>query len=385
MSLQKFLNRLYFFKSQTYFIFHICIYDDPQIITQSSKYYFMKHISSLMTGFLIFFSISVLQAQKTEKIDRVDFFKDERPIEMKISTDIKALLAEKKEGNYVKASVAFKMPDRELIREIIQVRPRGIFRKQNCNLASLMLEFRNEEISQLSSLKKLKMVGGCSKSSGDEQLVLKEYLVYKIYNLFTEMSLNVRLVKTDYNDSRGKMKDYTQYAFLIEDIDDMAKRNGCMEKENSQYHPERTNREHTTLVSVFQYMIGNTDWSIPYYHNIKLLVPKNDTNSFPYAVPYDFDVTGFVNAYYASPPPELGISSVTERVYRGFPRTIEEIEETVKNFIQKKDQIYSMINEFELLSNSSKKEMLNFLDDFYFLVNNKKNLQRIFIDNARSG
>jgi hypothetical protein len=345
----------------------------------------MKHISSLLTGFLMFFSISVLQAQKTEKIDRVAFFKNERPIEMKISTDIKALLAEKKDGNYVTASVAFKMPDRELIRENIQVRPRGIFRKQNCNLASLMLEFRNEETSQLSSLKKLKMVGGCSKSSGDEQLVLKEYLVYKIYNIFTEMSLNVRLVKTDYNDSRGKMKDYTQYAFLIEDIDDMAKRNNCQEKETTQYHPERTNREHTTLVSVFQYMIGNTDWSIPYYHNIKLLVPKKDTNSFPFAVPYDFDVTGFVNAHYATPPPELGISSVTERVYRGFPRTIGEIEETVNQFIQKKDQIYSMINDFELLSNSSKKEMLNFLDDFYNMINNKKNLQRIFIDNARSG
>lgn len=332
----------------------------------------------------IFLSPIGIDAQKN-KIDREAFFKDDRVIEMKLTTNIKQLIAEKKTDNFVDASVSMKFSDSLIIHEKIQIKPRGIFRKANCNMASLLFEFRNEGAPILSSLKKLKLVGGCSNSTVDEQLVLKEYMIYKIYNLFTEMSLRVRLLKIEYNDSEKRYKPYTQYAFLIEDIDDMAKRNNGQEKENYNYHPENTQRAQTTLVSFFQYMIGNTDWSITYYHNIKLIVPKADTTKLPYVIAYDFDVTGFVNAAYAVPPPELNLNSVTERLYRGFPRTIEEIEETANLFLQKEKTIYSMIENFEFFSKFSKKEMSRFLDDFFITLKNKKNFKKIFIDNARSG
>jgi hypothetical protein len=250
-------------------------------------------------------------------------------------------------------------------------------------MASLLLDFKTPGSPKLSSLNKLKMVGGCGKTKSDEQNILKEYLVYKIYNLFTEMSFRVRLLNVKYVDSRGKSKSFTQYAYVIEDVDDLAKRNGCREKKGKSYKSEETDRDMMTLVGVFQFMIGNTDWSIPNYHNVKLLGPKNDSLAVPFVVPYDFDYSGFVNTAYAVPTDELGLYGVTERLYRGFPRTMQEIETMADVFIQKEEQVKAIINNFSLCDTKVKKHMISYVESFYQIMRNKKQLKSIFVDNAR--
>ena len=133
-----------------------------------------------------------------------------------------------------------------------------------------------------------------------EQFLLKEYIIYKIYNLLTPMSYRVRLIKMNYEDVNGKKKAMSQYAFFIEDIKAMAKRNKCKEYTKGKVTTEGTNRAQMTLVSVFEYMIGNTDWAVPVNHNIRLIYPKADSTAAPYAIAYDFDFSGLVNADYAS-------------------------------------------------------------------------------------
>ena len=98
----------------------------------------------------------------------------------------------------------------------------------------------------------------------------------------------------------------------------MAKRNSCRELENVAINTEQTERKQMTLVALFEYMIGNTDWSVPAYHNIKLMQDRKNPESIPFAVPYDLNHCGFVNAPYAVPPEELGIETVKDRMYRGF-------------------------------------------------------------------
>ena len=51
------------------------------------------------------------------------------------------------------------------------------------------------------------------------------------------------------------------------------------------------------LLGVFQYFIGNTDWWMPRRHNIAVLTVEDST----YAVPFDFDLSGAVDAPYAKP------------------------------------------------------------------------------------
>jgi hypothetical protein len=146
---------------------------------------------------------------------------------------------------------------------------------------------------------------------------------------------------------------------------------------------EETNREHTTLVALFEYMISNYDWNVPARHNVKLIVPKDTPQARPYLVPYDFDYSGAVNSLYADPPPDLGIKKVTDRLYRGFPRTMPELKAALALFTEREQAIYKLIQDFPLLKNTGKNEMTEFIKSFYQLVKDDASIQRLFIDGAR--
>lgn len=327
----------------------------------------------IIPGFILY-----LNAYAQPLINRQQFFLDERLIGVTLTTDIKKLRNEKKIPAYQPAKIIMHFPDSAVITEDVLIQPRGEFRKLTCDIASLMINFRTPSSPKLSPLKRLKFVGGCSSSMRDEELLLKEYLVYKTYNFITNMSFRVRLLHVTYNDSKLKTKSYKQYAFLIEDTDDMAKRNNCIEIQNRKFGDQATNRYQMTLVNIFQYMIGNTDWSILNYHNIKLMAPKNDTFALPYLVPYDFDYCGFVNPPYAVPDEQFGNKTVTERVYRGYPRSSNELSEAITIFNQKKESILLYVNQFPFLNIKTKRLIVSFLDDFYDTINSKNAIRSIF-------
>ena len=341
----------------------------------------MKKIKSLLV--ILFVVLAMPAISQSPAIDSIKFFTDEGLIEVTLTTDIRELQTAKGEEVYQPASISCRFPDSSVINENIRIAARGHFRRETCTIPPLLLNFHNETSHKLSSLGKLKLVIGCGTSSADEQLILKEYLSYKIYNLLEEKSFRVRLVRVNYHDTRNKLKPFSQYAFFIEDDHDMAERNGCEKKDKAQYLSESTNREMMTMVAVFEYMISNGDWSVPNNHNTKLIFKKNE-QSLPYVVPYDFDHSGFVNAGYAVPNELLGTEKVTERVYRGFPRTMEELQRVFETYRNKKDAVTSLIMNFSLLAAKSRKEAVEYLNEFYFTINNKKQVQSIFIDNART-
>jgi hypothetical protein len=163
----------------------------------------------------------------------------------------------------------------------------------------------------------------------------------------------------------------------------MAKRNDMVERKRNVSHTEETDRRQMTRVALFEYMIANSDWSVPVRHNIKLIVSKSDTNSVSYAVPYDFDHSGLVKTDYALPPPQLNITDVTQRSYRGFPRSMEELQEAADEFLQQKEKIYKLISEFDLLSSGTRSEMISFLNGFFDIMTKPKDIKAEFIMNAR--
>jgi hypothetical protein len=124
-------------------------------------------------------------------------------------------------------------------------------------------------------------------------------------------------------------------------------------------------------------MVGNTDWTVGNYHNIKLLVPKTDTLSAPLIVPYDFDYTGVVDASYAVPDEQLGTTSVKERVYRGPVRNLFELQQAADIFKEKKERIIYYINNFPLLGSGTKRTVISYLEDFYKIINNKNQLRNL--------
>jgi hypothetical protein len=209
-------------------------------------------------------------------------------------------------------------------------------------------------------------------------------MIYKIYNLLEEKSFRARLVRVTYTDSKGKMKPITQYSYMLEDVEDMAERNGCVtEGKKMSFQIEETDPVLMNKVDIFEYMIANIDWSVPANHNIKVIFPKDDVTAKGLTVPYDFDNAGLVNAYYATPNELLGATSVTERIYRGFPRKIELIQGNLAIFEKQKENILSLVRNFDLLKAKTKSEMTDYINSFYRIIGDKNQVQNTFILNAR--
>jgi hypothetical protein len=320
---------------------------------------------------------------QTSRIDRVAFFKDTSVIKLTLVANMnRVLVNHKKNGYNIKASLLTTLADGSPVNEPVVLDVRGHYRMENCYIPPIRLKFNNSEHSVFSTWKPLKLVSECKLSRENEQYILKEYLAYKMYNLLTDMSFRVRLMNLTFQDSAGKRKPITEYAFLLEDIKDLAKRNDCVEWKGAKRNTEGTHRKQMTLVAIFEYMIGNTDWAVSVNHNIKLIIPVKDTTGRPYAVPYDFDYSGLVNTDYAVPDERLEIDNVRQRLYRGYPRSMGELEEILNLFNQQKANIYALVNHFDLLTKSSKDEIIQYLDDFYATLSRPNEVKSIFIDNA---
>ncbi len=336
-------------------------------------------------GLVFLLGIAGIQPAKGQQVfDAKTFFTNDTVLQVTLSTNIRNLTSGKIKTEEQKAMFTVSLPGGTTFTEEIRVRPRGVMRRKICNLPPLKLNFNNPASTRLKSLKSLKLVNCCHGGSNDEQLLLKEYLIYKMFNLLTDKSFRARLLYMTYEDSAGRKKTNSQYAFFVEDVDAMAKRNNCLELNNRTLNSSATDREQMTLIAIFQYMVGNTDWSVPNNQNIKLILPKDKTNGQPFVVPYDFDYAGLVNADYAAPAEILPIESVKQRLYRGFARTMDELKTVIQLFNQQKESIYALVNNCEPLKSGSKKEIINYLDEFYATINNDKKVHADFIQNARS-
>jgi len=127
-------------------------------------------------------------------------------------------------------------------------------------------------------------------------------------------------------------------------------------------------------VAVFEYMIGNSDWSVPYLHNIKLL----DKTTYITAVPYDFDHSGIIEAKYAHPPQALNLYSVRERIYRGITYSPAVYQQVFDNFRRVKPQIYALYENNPQLEKGYIKRTINYLDEFYKTIDNPKSIKEVF-------
>jgi hypothetical protein len=342
----------------------------------------MKPFASVLL-LLVIFSVNVSVAQKT--VDKKAFFKDTSVVNATLSMNFKKILAEKnKIGEIFPANFSAKVNDTLSISDPVSLEVRGHFRRGYCYLPPLKMIFKDHPGTAFYSLKSLKLVSSCMSTDQDDQNLLKEYMCYKIYNQITDKSFRVRLLNMHYVDSSGKKKPIVRHAFLIEDIKQLAKRNDCEDWTDKKYQTERTDRRQMTMVAVFEYMIANTDWSVPVNHNIKLIHSSADSTSKPFVVPYDFDFSGLVNTSYSAPDERLNIESVRERLYRGFPRTMEELNIVLDVFKKQKDNIYASINNFNLLTPVTKQEMTKYLDEFYQTIKNPARVKEVFITNART-
>lgn len=212
----------------------------------------------------------------------------------------------------------------------IMLSPRGLTRrkKETCTFPPLRVEFSNKPVktSLFDDQKRLKLVTHCRTAAGHQQHVLLEFAAYRMFNLVSPAGLRARLGTFDYVEDSGKQVASSRVGFFVEDPDDAAKRNGLEEyRTPRQIRSSQLDPAAAAKAALFEYMIGNTDWSMrsgpagdTCCHNFRLFSATAATQTGLTPVPYDFDASGLVNAPYAVPAEMLQLQSVRDRRYRGY-------------------------------------------------------------------
>lgn len=305
----------------------------------------------------------------------VEFFNDTTMITGSLTSDYKYLKKNKMNTSYQPATLQIDTND-TTISYGVKIKTRGEFRRKECSFPPIKIKFAKKDFtgSSVENHNKVKWVTHCKPGKSNNDKVIEEYLIYKAYELLTSFSFRTRLMQITYLDSISKRKPETYYAFLIEDIDQVAFRNDAVEVDQGM-HPELADREMSTIMPLALYMIGFTDWSVLKLHNMKL-IQLNDNNRRPIPVPYDFDYSGLIDPSYAVPPEFLEIESVRERVYRGFCRLDGEWNEPRQLFLEKKEAILDLWRNESRLSAGVRKNDIRYLESFFEIVADDKLFER---------
>lgn len=277
------------------------------------------------------------------------------------------------------ALLTYHINDKDSINKKIKLKSRGEFRHGYCAFPPLSISLIIADSGNTKQVKteKIKVVTHCQ--YGNENYLFKEYLVYRLYNLLTEFSFRVRLAKIEYISTAKKSKIISSYCFLVEPFDLLTERTNTVEVNSASLIQRNMIPEMMNRVTIFNYMVGNTDWAVTYQHNCKTVKRNSsDDQGLGIPVPFDFDYSGLVNAHYATPAENLGLESVLQRRYLGLCRTEKEFSEALKEFSAKKNDFYLLISEFPYLNEKERKLMIDYLDEFYSLIDNANTIIKNF-------
>jgi len=331
-------------------------------------------------------------AARAEVSEAAPLFQDHEPLRMTLRTDIEWIRDERNDSVEVEGTLTFVDLDGTETTKPVDTRARGNFRrsKSNCNFPPLRLDFPRSEMegTLFEGQNRLKLVTPCHDGNDSYQnYVFDEYLAYRVLNTLTPYSFRVRLVEITYEDIEGDYDTRTKMGFLIEDDDRMAERLRATHQEVEQFHPLRSHAEYAVLVAMFNYLIGNTDWSPVFFHNVELI--RTEDGRF-LTVPYDFDTSGIVNARYATVDPSLHdrIRRVTQRLYRGFCRDELTWEVAASPFIEARSELEALVTDFaakgyEDFDDDDAEDMIEFFDDFYEDIRDAETFQDEIVADCR--
>jgi hypothetical protein len=328
------------------------------------------------------------QKQNTSE-KNISLFDSDELLEITLRFDLTGYLKKPSKGESFDADLTIHYSKTDSLNKKITIKYRGTSRYERCKFPPIQINFKKPVYVNSDSvkIKKLKLVNHCEQGTMYDEYILREYLVYRLFNVLTDTSFRVRLLKVNYIDTKRSRKPITQYGFFIEPIELLAERTNSFIVKTASLTQRNIVPNAIDRLAIFNYMIANWDWSIPGQHNVAVIKPiKYDNAGLGIAVPFDFDLTGVVNADYAIPPPGMEITTNRERLFSGICRSKEVFQEDLKIFLNKKEKFYSVINEFPYLNKSSKRDITIFLDQFFDQLEKPKsldNLVDLFLKNCK--
>ena len=307
--------------------------------------------------------------------DKKTIFDVESSVKISITSDIHHIVNNRE---IEKIPAKIQVTSEELSGEMEgSIEARGNFRrkKESCDFPPIRIRLKKGDVEKsiFRGNRNIKIVTHCKEKSNQFlQFMAREYTTYKIHNLISDYSFQVKMVEITYIDENEKAKPITSQAFIIEDVEYLAKRHDMKEFEGK-LTEDSIDHDNLLTTSVFQFMIGNTDWLIPFAKNLKFLRDKNKT----VLVPYDFDYTALVATDYS-----IGGNPVIlmppQRTYKGPCYEMDELQAEFNRFVDKKDEILDLISNSPYLKSKTKSEMKSYINEFYSIIKSEKKVEEYF-------
>ena len=332
----------------------------------------------------------LLLAPATCLADGLPLFASDEPLEITIEFPLRDVMRKAKDRPVVDGTASYRNADGSVTSLPVKMSTRGKSRLGVCRFPPLALSVKKKAAADtvFEGQKSLKIVTHCQSHTLYRSYLLQEYGIYKAFNALTDVSFRARLLNVTYRDSENESFEITEQAFFIEAIREVASRNGLERKKLATTKAGQLDPGYATLSAMFQFMIGNTDWSVRKApedsnccHNGRILGAAEQDSGWK-VVPYDFDQAGIVDAEYAAPAVELRLRSVRQRLWRGRCAHNEALEETIALFNDRREAIEGAL---QVPGMRSAKAAMKYIDRFYKVINDPKKLERSIVKRCLAG
>jgi len=321
------------------------------------KYFTVYILFNLL--FLFHFQNGIAQtANKPATI--FEYLAGEEAVKMTLEADMTTLLASRQVDEYYPALLT--LADGKSFQ--VKIKPKGKYRRKVAEVPPLKIKFTKKSLQAegLDTLNEVRLVLPCYDNILGDELIIREYLTYRMFEKLTGASVRARLVKLTLRDTHVEKSRKVMYAILLEDNEETAARlNGAIVEQYG-LPVDSTILYQTALVAMFEYMIGNTDWDISMMRNVRLV--RSAESGKILVIPYDFDFSGFVSAPYASPASESGLLTVRDRYLMANGINREALRRATQILKSAKPDLYAICRS-KLISRDSSLELMGYLDTFF--------------------
>ncbi|MFM8371824.1 MAG: hypothetical protein ACKOCO_05530 [Bacteroidota bacterium] len=316
-------------------------------------------ITSILTiiAFLFTLTSAIAQRKMTTIMEAIGQNEGER---VTIEMDLTTIMAQRNNDSYFPAAV---MTDNGLTFKA-EVRPRGKYRRKNAVYPPLKLKFKKKELiaAGMDTLNEIKLVLPAFDNSMGDELVIREYLAYKMFEKLSPVHVKARLIRLTIKDTHVEKSKKNMFAILVEDAEETAARYNGVEVEEYGISPDSLAANQAALMVMFEYMIGNTDWDISMMRNVRLL--RTQAGGKILSLPYDFDFSGLVSAPYASPSSDTGLKTVRDRFLMANGIKPDALKRAVMNIRKNRQALYDICRN-RFVSRETSDDMMLFLDTFF--------------------
>lgn len=315
---------------------------------------------------------------KQKKLPAPPLFASETPLAVTLTTNIKQIKKDKSaDAPWRTATLSYAGTDGKTVTLPVRIKTRGVWRLKHCDYPPIRIKVGDKagKGTLFADIDEPKLVTYCRNQDVYEQYVLQEAQIYRMNRVLTDVSHKVRIVRMSYADSATGQVEVTRYSFLVEDPAHVARRAGGVILEQKGAGPDDLDPAASATAFVFQYFIGNTDFSYAGLHNGEV-VALADGRNLP--VSYDFDFAGVINATYAGVDPSLRVKRVRDRQFRGYCAHQAAYPQALALFVAKREALSALYRDEigQLLPAGKVKQTIGYFDDFYASIATPKDAQR---------